>query len=132
MMQEHGMVFKGFGHTTRDFFVGLRDNNSKAWFEEHRDRYEAGVCEPAEAFIGELGPRLAERYPGMRWDTRRNGAGSLMRINRDIRFSPDKRPYKENLGIIFWMGNGAKAPHTDAQHAGVSRVETCFLVYTGH
>ncbi len=63
MMQEHGMVFKGFGHTTRDFFVGLRDNNSKAWFEEHRDRYEAGVREPAEAFIGELGPRLAEWYP---------------------------------------------------------------------
>lgn len=102
------MSFEGFSRSTRDFFVGLRDNNSRTWFEEHRDWYETGVREPAEAFIGELGPKLAGQYPGIRWDTRRNGAGSLMRINRDIRFSPDKRPYKVNLGIIFWMGDGAK------------------------
>jgi uncharacterized protein (TIGR02453 family) len=31
-----------------------------------------------------------------------------MRIYRDIRFSPDKRPYKENLGMVFWLGNGKK------------------------
>lgn len=102
------MAFTGFGEDARSFFVELGEHNTKAWFDDHRDRYEQLIREPAEAFIRELGEELAAIYPAVNYDTRRNGAGSLMRINRDIRFSPDKRPYKENLGIVFWMGEGKK------------------------
>ena len=75
------------------------------------------------AFIGEIGPRLAREYPGLRYGTQLNGTGSLMRPYRDIRFSPDKRPYKENAGIIFWVGDGKKVEqpcfyfHIDSQRA---------------
>jgi len=102
------MAFTGFGTGVQEYFTELGRNNQKAWFEAQRSRYETEVLGPAEAFIGDLGSRLSETLPGIRFDTRRNGAGSLMRINRDIRFSPDKRPYKENLGIIFWFGDGKK------------------------
>jgi uncharacterized protein (TIGR02453 family) len=102
------MEFDGFGKDTQSYFRELAGNNTKEWFEEHRDRYEQGVREPAERFIGALGKLLNEAYPSLNYDTRRNGAGSLMRIHRDIRFSPDKRPYKTNLGIIFWIGEGKK------------------------
>jgi uncharacterized protein (TIGR02453 family) len=102
------MEFDGFGKDAQDFYRDLADNNTKQWFEEHRDRYEQAVREPAERFVMSLGERLKEAYPGLQYDTRRNGAGSLMRINRDVRFSPDKRPYKTNLGVVFWIGEGKK------------------------
>jgi uncharacterized protein (DUF2461 family) len=66
------------------------------------------VRKPAEAFILDLGERLSRTYPTVVYDTRRNGAGSLMRIHRDVRFSPDKRPLKENVGIIFPLAPGMK------------------------
>jgi uncharacterized protein (TIGR02453 family) len=102
------MDFDGFSSYTQKFYHDLGVNNTKPWFEEHQGRYEREIREPAERFIVALGARLREHYPTIRFDTRRNGAGSLMRIHRDIRFSPDKRPYKTNMGIIFWLGEGKK------------------------
>ncbi len=102
------MDFDGFGKDTQIFFSDLANHNTKQWFEENRDRYEREVREPAEQFIMALGKRLKEEYPAIHYDTRRNGAGSLMRLHRDIRFSPDKRPYKTNPGIVFWLGEGKK------------------------
>ena len=34
----------------------------------------------------------------------------MMRINRDIRFSPDKRPYKDHLDMAFRCGDGKGSP----------------------
>jgi len=115
------MAFNGFGSGAQNYFKELGGHNDKRWFEEHRAEYDKEVRDPAEAFITELGGLLSRSYPGIHFDTRRNGAGSLMRINRDIRFSPDKRPYKENLGVIFWLGEGKKVEspcfylHIDAE-----------------
>lgn len=102
------MAFNGFGPGTIGFLHELSLNNNKAWFAENQERYEQELREPAEAFIMTLGPLLAAEYPSVVFDTRRNGAGSLMRIHRDVRFSHDKRPYKENLGIIFPLMPGKK------------------------
>lgn len=115
------MAFKGFGSGAQEYFRELGKNNNKTWFEEHRSEYDTTLREPAESFIVDLGTLLSRTYPGIHFDTRRNGAGSLMRINRDVRFSPDKRPYKENLGVIFWLGDGKKVEmpcfyfHIDAE-----------------
>jgi uncharacterized protein (TIGR02453 family) len=100
--------FSGFGAEAQAFFADLGQNNNKEWFHEHRDRYDTEILEPATTFVVELGERLRESFPSLRFGTQRNGSGSIMRINRDIRFSPDKRPYKENLGVIFWLGEGKK------------------------
>ena len=102
------MPFTGFGPDALRFLAELSKNNNREWFAENKDRYDADVREPAEAFIVALGTLLAGHYPSLIYDTRRNGAGSLMRIYRDIRFSPDKRPLKENVGIIFPLAPGKK------------------------
>lgn len=100
--------FTGFGDGAQEFFQELKEHNSKEWFHANKRRYEEEVLEPAADFVLDLGPRLKEPYPDINFGTQRNGSGSIMRINRDIRFSPDKRPYKENLGIVFWIGGGKK------------------------
>ncbi|MDX9959212.1 MAG: DUF2461 domain-containing protein [Clostridia bacterium] len=102
------MAFTGFGSGTTDFLHELSLNNNKAWFTDNQERYESELREPAESFILTLGPLLAKDYSSVIFDTRRNGAGSLMRIHRDVRFARDKRPYKENLGIIFPLMPGKK------------------------
>jgi uncharacterized protein (TIGR02453 family) len=102
------MPFSGFGPGTLQFLLELSFNNSREWFAENRDRYDAEIRGPAESFIRALGPMLAVEYPSVIFDTRRNGAGSLMRVYRDVRFSPDKRPFKENVGIIFPLMPGKK------------------------
>ncbi len=100
--------FPGFSTDARRFFADLAKHNERAWFLANRDRYEHLVREPAAAFVEDLGPRLARIWPSLQWGTRGSGPGSILRINRDVRFSPDKRPYKENLGILLWLGHGAK------------------------
>lgn len=100
--------FTGFGPGARRFLQELRVNNKRDWFKANKGRYESEVLYPAEQFVVDLGASLRELYRPLSYDTRRNGAGSIMRIHRDIRFSPDKRPYKENLGVIFWIGEGKK------------------------
>ncbi len=96
------MSFPGFPKETAQFLKGIAAHNEKAWFEEHRDLYEAGYVEPAKAFVSEIGPRLAMFAPGTQFEPKING--SIARINRDIRFSKDKRPYKSHLDIFFWHG----------------------------
>lgn len=102
------MSFPGFPADTLRFFADLAVNNTRDWFEDNRNRYETSVREPAEAFIMSLGPLLATTYPAVSFDLRRNGAGSLMRLHRDVRFAKDKSPYKQNLGIIFPLQPGKK------------------------
>jgi uncharacterized protein (TIGR02453 family) len=90
-----------FPRETLAFLAGLRDNNSKAWFDEHRREYEDYVLEPARDFVEAMG---AELGPKVHADPRVNG--SIFRINRDTRFSKDKRPYKHHLDLWFWQGEG--------------------------
>ena len=79
------------------FFRQLKQHNSKPWFEENRDLYEAEVREPMRALIADVNERFAKFAPEMGGDPKR----SMFRINRDIRFSKDKSPYKTNAGCWF-------------------------------
>ena len=74
-----------------------RRNNNKEWFEAHRDEYENDVREPMRELIEELDVRFARFAPEIGGDPKR----SMFRINRDIRFSKDKSPYKTNAGCWF-------------------------------
>ena len=95
--------FAGFPKQTFAFLEGIHAHNEKAWFDEHRDLYEAGYVAPARGFVEALGPKLRAISPDVQFDPKVNG--SLQRINRDIRFSKDKRPYKEHLNCYFWHGD---------------------------
>jgi len=82
--------FAGWPKPALQFFHGLKRDNSKAYFEAHRQVYEEQVRQPMEALLAELekdlGPDIEVK---------------IFRLNRDLRFSPDKRPYKEHLGAYL-------------------------------
>jgi uncharacterized protein (TIGR02453 family) len=82
--------FAGWPKPALQFFHGLKQDNSKAFFEAHRQVYEEQVRQPMEALLTELEPDMG---PGVEV--------KVFRLNRDLRFSPDKRPYKEHLGAYM-------------------------------
>lgn len=94
--------FQGFPKATFSFLRGLSKNNKKAWFDAHKDDYESFYVEPALAFVRELGLRLRKIRKSVQFDPK--VGGSVMRIYRDVRFSKDKRPYKDHLDLFFWEG----------------------------
>jgi uncharacterized protein (TIGR02453 family) len=82
------------------FFRELKRNNSKQWFQSNKERYEQQVRLPLQRFIMDFEQPLRGISPHFRADPRPVG-GSLFRIYRDVRFSPDKSPYKTHGGIQF-------------------------------
>jgi uncharacterized protein (TIGR02453 family) len=97
------LEFQGFYKETVKFFKDLKKNNTKKWFESHKKDYENHVMQPARAFVMAMGDKLRTQVPDIVAVPKINK--SLFRINRDTRFSPDKSPYKTNMGIFFWEGN---------------------------
>jgi uncharacterized protein (TIGR02453 family) len=96
-------TFAGFSDDTIRFLGELTLNNEKAWFDENRARYEAAWLAPAKQFVEAIGPKLKKLSPGVKFEPKING--SLMRINRDTRFSKNKDPYKTHLDLWFWEGD---------------------------
>lgn len=89
-----------FSPETFALLTALTNNNSRDWFEAHRQEYEATVRAPALAFIGDMADQLAMISPHFLALPKKVG-GSLIRVHRDTRFGRDKRPYKTNIGIHF-------------------------------
>lgn len=96
--------FAGFPREARRFFVALGTHNDRSWFEAHRAEYDAYVLGPMRAFVVEAGRRLRPKVPKLIADPR--VGGSVMRIARDTRFSPDKSPYKTWVAARLWDGAG--------------------------
>ncbi len=87
------------------FFRELKENNNREWFQANKQRYESQVREPLLQFIADFGLRLPEISTHYVAIPKRSG-GSLFRINRDMRFSKDKSPYKTAAGIQFRHESG--------------------------
>ncbi|MEE9165543.1 MAG: DUF2461 domain-containing protein [Nitrospinota bacterium] len=98
--------FNGFTKKTITFLRGLEKNNSKEWFDENRDLYDDHLMMPATLYVKEMGEKLKTISPGIVADPRRDK--SIFRLNRDVRFGANKKPYKTHLGIYFWDGKGKK------------------------
>ncbi len=82
------IAFEGFGPDVQRWFAGLEVDNSKAYFDAHREFFEDAIRGEMEALLTEL----AETF---------GGEVKLFRPNRDIRFSRDKSPYKTNTyGVL--------------------------------
>lgn len=77
------------------FWRGLAKNNTKVWFDEHRKDYEKHLKAP----YNELAEALVEQVKEVEPEYQIGPKQALYRINRDIRFSKDKTPYKTELGI---------------------------------
>ena len=87
------------------FFIELRANNDRTWFNENKQRYETEVREPLAEFIRAFAPRLAKISEHFIADSRPSG-GSMFRIHRDVRFSKDKSPYKTHAALQFRHARG--------------------------
>jgi uncharacterized protein (TIGR02453 family) len=72
------------------FYQDLAQNNNRDWFHENKKRYEAAVKEPFKTFVSALIEAFKEIEPEVTMTAR----DAIFRINRDIRFSKDKTPYK--------------------------------------
>jgi uncharacterized protein (TIGR02453 family) len=83
-------AFKGWPEEFQRFFIGLELDNSKRYFEANRATYQSAVRAPMEALVASLEPQF--------------GAAKVFRINRDVRFSADKSPYKTNIAASVGMG----------------------------
>ena len=85
---------------TLKFLSQLKKNNNKPWFDAHRAQYEAARIDFSN-FIQLVIDALQKT------DTTITGLTAKecqFRINRDVRFSKDKRPYKENFGAFICRG----------------------------
>ncbi len=106
-----GLPFRPAAFT---FFRGLKRNNRKDWFEDHRSQYESEIRGPMRDLIEELDVHLARVAPEFNGDPKR----SMFRIHRDIRFSKDKSPYKTAAGVWFYHADAGRKVGQEAEGGG--------------
>lgn len=106
--------FPGFRPAALTFLRGLKKNNRKEWFEEHRDDYEREIKIPLLALIEEVDVLLAGFAPEIIGSPKR----SMFRIYRDVRFSKDKSPYKTHAASWFYHRDGGSSVGSEAAHGG--------------
>lgn len=80
-----------------DFFKELAANNNKDWFDANRKRYDQSVKEPFKKFVADLITASRKLDPAINIEAK----DAIFRINRDIRFSKDKSPYKLDRSAII-------------------------------
>ncbi len=86
--------------STLQFLKALDKNNNKAWFDAHKKQYDAAkqdfaaLTQKVITQFGKKDPAIALLQP----------KECLFRINRDVRFSKNKSPYKNNMGASIKAG----------------------------
>jgi uncharacterized protein (TIGR02453 family) len=105
--------FAGFPREATEFFQKLARNNNREWFLAHKDAYERACRDPLKALVTELDPL---------------GPCRITRINRDMRFARDGKPYKTHIaaGVRnsyislsaegLWVGTGLYRPEPPMLH----------------
>lgn len=84
--------FSGIPADAVTFYAELAGHNSRSWWAANKSRYEDSVRAP----LLELTDALAEEF----------GPAKIFRPHRDVRFSPDKTPYKDRQGVIVELADG--------------------------
>ncbi len=89
------MQFQGFSPRSLEYLALVRLNDSKLWYDEHKDEYRQCLLAPFSALLADLTPTLTEIDPSLITNPRQ----SLSRIRRDTRFSKDKSLYRDNMWL---------------------------------
>lgn len=100
------MAFAGFPASVLEFLRGIAANNSRPWYEAHRSTFESAWLDPARDFVVEVADALRPDVPEIGAEPKVNG--SIIRLQRDTRFSHDKRPYKDHLDLWWWVGGATE------------------------
>jgi uncharacterized protein (TIGR02453 family) len=84
------MAFKGWPAEAIEFYEGLEADNTRAYWQDHKQEYEQIVKGPMVELLAELADEFGE--------------GKIFRPFRDVRFSKDKSPYKTAIGATLARG----------------------------
>jgi uncharacterized protein (TIGR02453 family) len=98
--------FEGFAPAAFNFFRDLADHQDKDWFNAHKLIYENSVKAPMQSLVMEVSQQLAKARLPIKGDPQK----ALFRINRDIRFAKDKRPYKTHVGAVLTRSGAKDTP----------------------
>lgn len=94
-------VTPGFTDRSFSFWENLEENNRPEWFKTHKEEFSEFVEAPFARVLEEASSRLDAAGVILK-----GGKETMFRLNRDVRFSQDKRPYKTNLsGVLTRSGN---------------------------
>lgn len=96
-------IFEGWPQEAQRFFTGLELDNSRTYFEANRNVYEQCVRAPMVALLASV--------------EREFGPGKVFRINRDLRFTADKTPYKRHLAAM--VGSDGRGGYVSFSTSGL-------------
>ena len=111
--------FHGFGEKALPFLKALNFHQSREWFQENRALFEQDLREPLGDLIDVLSERFGEAGIALKGDRKK----SQFRINRDVRFSKDKRPYNRHVSAILSPDGSKMEQGVFFVHVGLER---CF------
>jgi uncharacterized protein (TIGR02453 family) len=89
-MTESPLGFTGFTEAALDFYDDLEMDNTKSYWEAHKDVYQTSIKAPMTALVTAL--------------EREFGNAKVFRPFRDVRFAKDKTPYKTHQGAFVAAG----------------------------
>jgi len=100
------------------FLEDLRTNNNRDWFIDNKKRYEV-FKKDYQKLVGDFLDVMKPLDPSLEMLEVKN---CTFRINRDIRFSKDKSPYKDHLGV--WMSSGVKGNNRSGYYIHIGQSES--------
>jgi uncharacterized protein (TIGR02453 family) len=98
-----------------EFLDDLKANNNRDWFLDNKKRYEI-FKKDYQQLVGQFLDIMKPLDASLEMLEVKN---CTFRINRDIRFSKDKTPYKSHLGV--WLSSGAKGKNRSGYYVHIER-----------
>ncbi|MDR2387651.1 MAG: DUF2461 domain-containing protein [Deltaproteobacteria bacterium] len=89
-----------FSVKTIKALTSLQRNNNRLWYQENKGLLDEFLFSPAKRMVIDVGQILSRHAEKLVADPKVDR--SIYRLYRDTRFSKDKNPYKEHLGLIWW------------------------------
>jgi uncharacterized protein (TIGR02453 family) len=106
-------MFTGFPKEGVSWFQSLAVAQNREWFQAHKAGYEQLWLSPMKALLDELPAGLTKVY------RRALGVPKVFRLNRDVRFSKDKSPYKTHIAALIPFEGAAPMEGPAALYVGL-------------
>lgn len=108
------MASPGFSKRSFELLEQLQENNNRDWYQEHKAEIKQCLQQPFEAMLEAVSEKLKNAKRPMSGNKQ-----TIFRMYRDVRFSKDKRPYKEHVGGLL-TPSGNKRQDTALMYAHLS------------
>ena len=96
-------MFQGYSDATVDFLWGIRFNNDRSWFAQHKEEYLQHLYQPTQELGREVYDKFAQRFPKLPLILH------VSRIYRDARRLHGRGPYKDHLWLSLQPEPGSSS-----------------------